>query len=117
MKYMKQFSSVVMAMVCAIVIFLMAFKPQKDTFNKITVREFELVDEQGEQRVSIKVEQNGEVLLRLRDSNGTIRVKLGANEEGSGLLLLDSETNPGIHALAKKGRVFNELCQDKKLLT
>jgi hypothetical protein len=38
----------------------------------------------------------------LRDSKGTIRVKLGAGENGSGLVLVDDQTNVGIHALAKK---------------
>jgi hypothetical protein len=75
--------------------------PQK--FDKITVKEFEMVDKNGQQRASIKVEDDGEVVLRLRDAKGTIRVKLGANEDGSGLILLDDSTNPGLHALAKSG--------------
>lgn len=99
----QQLSPMLVLIVCAVAIVLLASRPSNDTFDKISVREFELVDGQGKQRVSIKVEENGEVLFRLRDQNGTIRVKLGADEEGSGLLLLDSDTNPGIHALAKKG--------------
>lgn len=42
-----------------------------------------------------------EVVFRLLDDRGTIRVKLGANEEGSGLLLANDATEPGIHLLAK----------------
>jgi hypothetical protein len=36
------------------------------------------------------------------DKKGTIRVKMGASEDGSGLVLLDDSTNVGLHALAKK---------------
>lgn len=61
----------------------------------------ELVDGKGQIRAQIKVEENGETVLRLRDAQGTIRVKLGASEEGAGLLLLDATTNPGLHVLAK----------------
>ena len=71
-------------------------------FDKISVKEFELVDTNGHQRASIKVEEDGEVVFRLRDAKGTIRVKLGASEDGSGLVLLDDSTSVGIHALAKK---------------
>jgi hypothetical protein len=38
----------------------------------------------------------------MKDQAGTIRVKLGAGEDGSALVLLDDSTEPGIHALAKK---------------
>jgi hypothetical protein len=48
-----------------------------------------------------RVESDGEVVFRLLDDRGTIRVKLGANEEGSGLLLANDATEPGIHLLAK----------------
>lgn len=71
-------------------------------FDKITVKEFELVDSNGQQRVSIRAEEDGEVVFRLKDAKGTIRVKMGASEDGSGLVLLDDSTNVGIHALAKK---------------
>ena len=90
----QQLSQMLVFIVCAVSIVLLASGPSQDTFDKISVREFELVDEKGKKRVSIKVEDNGEVVFRLRDQNGTIRVKLGADEKGSGLLLLDSETNP-----------------------
>ncbi|HET8622496.1 MAG TPA: hypothetical protein VFM14_02945 [Gemmatimonadales bacterium] len=39
-------------------------------------------------------------MLRLLDQRGTIRVKLGADQEGSGLLLANDATEPGIHLLA-----------------
>ena len=43
-----------------------------------------------------------EVVFRLRDEKETIRVKLGASEEGSGLLLINDLTEPGVHLLAKQ---------------
>ena len=69
-------------------------------FNKVTVREFELVDKSNTSRVWIRVEDTGEVVFRMRDGKGTIRVKLGAGEDGSGMVLLDQNTNPGVHMLS-----------------
>ena len=63
---------------------------------------FELVDEQGNTRANLKVEAGGEVVFRLKDAKGTIRVKLGASEEGAGLLLLDDRTEPAVHILANR---------------
>jgi hypothetical protein len=40
--------------------------------------------------------------LQLRDSNGTIRVKLGGDVNGSGLLLANERTEVGVHALATR---------------
>lgn len=83
-------------------IMLSASHIKQQEFDKITVKEFELVDKNGQQRASIRAEADGEVVLRLRDANGTIRVKLGGSLNGSGLVLLNDSTNVGIHALAKK---------------
>ncbi len=94
-------------------VLLLAFRPQQQTFDKITVREFELVDQRGNSRASIKVEQpSGEVVLRLKDQTGTIRVKLGADQSGSGLVLLDGNTEPAIHALSRTGATLT-LLDDK----
>ena len=81
---------------------LSASHVKQQEFDKITVKEFELVDKNGQQRASIRAEADGEVVLRLRDANGTIRVKLGGSQNGSGLVLLNDSTNVGIIALAKK---------------
>ena len=64
-------------------------------------RALELLDEGGKTRARIDVEPNGEVVFRLLDQQGTIRVKLGAGKEGSGLLLANDATEPGVHILAK----------------
>ncbi len=62
----------------------------------------ELVDDNGQVRSRIDVESSGEVVLRLFDQTGTIRVKLGAGTDGSGLLLLDEATEPAIHMIARR---------------
>lgn len=59
-------------------------------------------DREGLVRAQLEVEASGEVVFRLRDASGTIRVKIGASEEGSGLVLLDEATEPGIHMLATR---------------
>ena len=64
---------------------------------------FELVDERGVVRSRISVELEGEVVLRLMDRSGAIRVKLGASESGSGLVLTDETAQPGVHLIARKG--------------
>jgi hypothetical protein len=64
-------------------------------------RVLELVDERGKTRARLDVEPDGEVVFRLLDQQGTIRVKLGAGQEGSGLLLTNDATEPGVHLLAK----------------
>lgn len=62
----------------------------------------ELVDDRGQVRSRLSVESDGAVVFRLFDKNGTIRVKLGAGEEGSGLLLADEATEPGVHIIARR---------------
>jgi hypothetical protein len=68
----------------------------------VRARAIELVDERGRVRAQLNVEADGETVFRLRDAAGEIRVKLGAGKEGSGLLLLDESTEPGIQMLAQK---------------
>lgn len=63
-------------------------------------RALELVDERGQVRARLNVEPTGEVVFRLLDQEGTIRIKLGAGKKGSGLLLNNDATEPGVHLLA-----------------
>ncbi|MGH7404394.1 MAG: hypothetical protein ACREJA_00740 [Candidatus Methylomirabilales bacterium] len=65
-------------------------------------RVIELVDDRGQVRSRFNVEASGEVVLRLLDRNGTIRVKLGAGEGGSGLVLADEATEPAVHIIARR---------------
>jgi hypothetical protein len=68
----------------------------------LRIRQLELVDERGTVRAQLMVAQPGdEVLLRMRSARGLLRVKLGANEGGSGLVLADGSTEPGITLHAK----------------
>ena len=82
-------------------------------------RSLEIVDDRGQVRAQIDVEPTvttpdgttypEEVVLRLRDPKGLIRVKLGANKEGSGLTLLDDRQELGAHILAKGAGTFLKL--------
>jgi hypothetical protein len=80
-----------------------ALSSSAQTVNPLLrARVLELVDQDGRVRSRLNVERNGEVVFRLLDEKGTIRVKLGAGEHGSGLVLLDETTEPGIHLLARR---------------
>jgi hypothetical protein len=68
----------------------------------LRARVLELVDQDGRVRSRLNIERDGEVVFRMLDENGTIRVKLGAGEHGSGLVLLDETTEPGVHLLARR---------------
>ena len=92
-----------LGMIIILMLFI-ASRPSQQTFDKITVREFELVDENGTKRVTIQAYKDGEVVFRLRDEKGNVRVKLGAAEDGSGFVLLDGNDS-GIQALAKKNGI------------
>ena len=65
-------------------------------------RGLELVDATGQVRAQFTVEADGEAVFRMRDAKGTIRVKLGAGSNGSGLLLLDETTEPAVHIIASR---------------
>lgn len=62
----------------------------------VRARAWELVDAKGQRRASLDVAPQGDVVFRLRDETGTIRVKLSASRTGSGLLLLNHDTEPGV---------------------
>jgi hypothetical protein len=81
--------------------------PQPAVTAAIKTSLLELVDDRGLVRAQLKVEPDGEVVFRLRDSKGSIRVKLGAGETGSGLLLLDEATEPAIQMIARRNGVTN----------
>lgn len=71
----------------------------------LRARTLELVDANGRVRSRLNVESGGEVVFRLFDQTGTIRVKLGAGEDGSGLVLNDETTEPGVHILARRAPI------------
>lgn len=84
-----------------VLILFIAASPHQQDFDKIRVKEFEVIDSKGVVRAAIKTQPDGEVMLRLRDKTGTIRVKLGATEHGSSLVLLNDATEVGVHAMVK----------------
>jgi hypothetical protein len=68
---------------------------------------FELVDESGRVRASIRAESEPDAtVLRLMDESGTIRVKLGADTKGSRLVLLDDRTELGVQIGAQGAGSF-----------
>ena len=80
----------------------------------LRARAIELVDGRGLVRAQLNVESTGEVVFRLRDADGTIRVKIGASKEGSGLVLLDEATESGVHLLAKRAGTSLTLTKGKQ---
>ena len=74
----------------------------RETQTVLRAQSIELVDDSGKVRAQLNVSPGGEVVFRLRDAKGTIRVKLAASEAGSGLLLANERTEPGVHILAQR---------------
>lgn len=107
--------SIVLFLLNIAFLLLLSAKPQQQTFQKITVQEFELVDKTGQVRANIVAYPEGEVVFRLKDTKGSVRVKLGASEDGSGLVMLNNSTEVGIHALVKtKGSSISVVNSDGK---
>lgn len=86
---------------------------QPDVSDVVRARRIELLDDQGRPRATLKVEENGETLLRLFDARGTIRVKLGAGSDGSGLILMNEDTQPAVHILARDTTSISLSAKDK----
>jgi len=61
----------------------------------------ELVDARGNVRASIRTEDNGDAVFRIMSAKGDIRVKIGGSDAGSGIVLMNDSTAPGVQMLAK----------------
>lgn len=72
-----------------------------ENISVLRAQKIELVDARGVTRARLSTEADGEVVLRLIAANGELRVKLGASNDGSGLLLANAATEPGVHVLAQ----------------
>ena len=111
-------SLISLAALNVVLLFCMAAQPKSDVSQGVQsivrARAIELVDDRGHVRASLNVATNGEAVFRLRDADETIRVKLGASKEGSGLLLMDDSTNPGLHVLARHGTTMSLFNPDGK---
>jgi hypothetical protein len=77
-------------------------RPAGRSVDVLRGRALELHDARGRIRARLDVDEAGEVVLRLIDQHGAIRVKLGAADHGSGLLLLDDATEPAVHLIARR---------------
>lgn len=73
-----------------------------ENISVLRAQKIELVDARGVTRARLSTEPDGEVVLRLIAANGELRVKLGASNDGSGLLLANAATEPGVHVLAQR---------------
>jgi len=62
----------------------------------IRARLIELVAEDGKVVGQLHTAEDGSANLRLRSGRGEVRVKLSANAEGGGLVLLDGHTEPAV---------------------
>ena len=56
----------------------------------------ELVSPGGQVVAQLHAGEDGGGQLRLRSGNGVVRVKLGATEGGSGLILMDRDAEPAV---------------------
>ena len=85
----------------------------------IRARSIELIDSKGVSRALLSTETDGATVFRLKDEDGTIRVKLAGSKDGSGMVLLNDKTEPGVHALAKASgtsvTVFDKSGKKKEL--
>jgi hypothetical protein len=73
----------------------------------VRAQRFELVDATGQVRATLAVGgPSGEVDLKLLDAKGMIRAKLGGDRDGSGLVLYNETSEPGVHILATRTRTF-----------
>ena len=77
----------------------------------------ELVDENGQPKAQLYLGEDGAGNLRLRDPSGEVRVKLGATEEGAGLLLLDGDVEPAVQLGADSAGTRLRLAQKGKAAT
>ncbi|MGE5811166.1 MAG: hypothetical protein ACM339_06665 [Ignavibacteria bacterium] len=99
----RYFLTVLMIVNLLMFIFLMGglSSSSADDQKILKIRGLEMIDENGLIRSSLRLEPEGEVILRFFDNKGEIRFKAGASEKGSGLLLINNLTNPGVQIIAK----------------
>lgn len=62
----------------------------------VRAQAIELVDAAGNVRAQLYLGTDGAGNLRLRNAKGEVRVKLGAQDDGAGLLFLDKNTEPAV---------------------
>lgn len=80
----------------------------------VRARLIELVAADGKVVGQLHTAEDGSGNLRLRSGNGEVRVKLGASKDGSGLVLLDNNTEPGVILHAQGGGGVASLAEGGK---
>jgi hypothetical protein len=80
----------------------------------VRAQSFELVDQAGVKRASLVVQPDSSVFLYMWDQTGTIRVKLGAGKDGSGMLLANETTEPGVQLVATNKSTLVAVQRGKK---
>ena len=68
----------------------------QDVAPVLRAQAIELVNAQGVVVGQLYTGDDGSGNIRLRSADGTVRVKLGATGDGSGLLLLDRDVEPAV---------------------
>lgn len=69
----------------------------------IRAKLIELIAPDGKVVGQLHTAEDGSANLRLRSGDGEVRVKLGASKDGSGLVLMDNNTEPGVSLYAQSG--------------
>ena len=80
----------------------------------IRARLIELVATDGRVVGQLHTSEDGSGNLRLRGGNGEVRVKLGATKDGSGLILMDKNTEPAVWLEAQSQGTTLTLAQSGK---
>jgi hypothetical protein len=104
MKIQGPFLALVTVLFVLLVIVVVRDRPAeaKGPPGIVRARGLEIVDARGRVRATLKSYADGQVVLKFSDSNGLLRAKLGAGATGSGIVLADETTEPGIHILASR---------------
>src|SRR5688572_25132159 len=80
----------------------------------LRARLIELVSANGQVVAQLHPGEDGGGNLRLRNGTGTVRVKLGATPDGSGLILMDNRTEPAVRLSASTDGTSLMLAQQGK---
>ena len=104
---MKTQQMMAILMVMNLIFLLAILVPNRDVIAQSDLgvlrgHSFELIDDKGQIRAQINIEEDGQVVLRLRDETGAVRVKVGADSYGSSLVFLDEATEPAIQMIASQ---------------
>jgi hypothetical protein len=96
-----------------------AAKEAEPVATVLRAGEIQLIDQQGKMVAQLHVGADGGGNLRLRSGDGMVRVKLGATDDGSGLLLFDREAEPAVRLASDKSGTSATLVEkgkDKKVI-